>query len=198
MGGYTPGLTNAATKDVTAGGYAVSAQQQSGEHAAPAPDRPRMPAGYGVPASDEGMLPWSHASELLGSALIYWIGSTRPDGRPHAMPLWGAWVDETFYFEGGRDTRRGRNLAANPAVVVHVERGDDIVILEGTAEEIAGPDPALAARLVDAFAAKYHARYGYRPEPEQWREGGLYTVRPRVAFAWNAFPQTTTRYRFGD
>ncbi len=173
-------------------------EQQSNGHAGPALDRPRMPEGYGVPASGEGMLPWRHASERLAGALNYWIGTTRPDGRPHAVPVWGVWVDDTFYFEGGPDTRRGRNLAANPAVVVHIESGDDIVILEGTAEELAGPDPALAARIADAFAAKYAPKYGYRPDPAGWNGGGLYAVRPRAAFAWNEFPKTATRYRFGD
>jgi nitroimidazol reductase NimA-like FMN-containing flavoprotein (pyridoxamine 5'-phosphate oxidase superfamily) len=163
----------------------------------PTLDRPQMPQGYGVPDNDEGLLPWEHAREQLARALTYWIGSTRPDGRPHAMPIWGAVVDDTVYFEGSPETRRGRNLAANPAVVVHIENGPEVVILEGTAEMVTALDPALSARLVDAFAAKYEASFGYRPDPAQWEGGGLYAVRAQVGFAWNTFPATTTRYRFG-
>src|SRR5262245_32938031 len=114
-------------------------------------DRAQMPEGYGVPKSDEGLLPWSWAQQRLEQALVYWVRSVRPDGRPHATPIWGVWVDDQFYFEGGPDTRRGRNLAANPAVGVRLERGDDVVIVEGTAEEIAHPDPALAATLVEVI-----------------------------------------------
>ncbi len=158
--------------------------------------RPQMPEGYGVPTSSEGMLPWSHADGVLERALNYWISTTRPDGRPHAVPVWGVWLDGTFYFEGGPDTRRGRNLAANPAVAVHVESGDDVVILEGTAQETADPDPVLAVRLAAGFGAKYMPRYNYKPEPDSWKEGGLYVVRPQVVLAWNTFPTTVTRWVF--
>ncbi|CAA9541056.1 MAG: hypothetical protein AVDCRST_MAG49-819 [uncultured Thermomicrobiales bacterium] len=157
-------------------------------------DRPYLPEGYEIPKDAEGMLPWETTRGMLAETRTYWVGTTRPDGRPHAVPIWGAWVDETLYFEGGADTRRGRNLAANPAVVVHAERGDEVVILEGAAEAVARPYPGLAARLAAAFAAKYP---GYAPEPTSWDGGGLYAVRPRVAFAWGAFPRDATRYTFG-
>ena len=173
-------------------------QESHHSGSAPVADRPYMPEGYGVPATTEGMLPWSHVSERMTNALNYWIGTTRPDGRPHAVPVWGAWVDETFYFEGGHDTRRGRNLAVNPAVVVHIEIGADIVILEGVAEQIVGPEPGLAARLAEAFAAKYGETFDYRPAPDAWDQGGLYVVRPRVALAWNEFPKSATRWKFTD
>ncbi len=77
------------------------------------PTRPDMP-GYGIHLGGEGMLPWSHVSERMSAARNYWIGTTRPDGRPHATPVWGVWVDETFYFGTGERSRKGRNLAADP------------------------------------------------------------------------------------
>ncbi len=95
-----------------------------------------MPEGYGVPDTDEGVLDWSWAVARLESALNYWFATTRPDGRPHAMPAWAVWLDGTLYFEGSPLTRRARNIAANPAVVVHLESGDDVVILEGEAREV--------------------------------------------------------------
>ena len=164
--------------------------------AEPRPSRPVMPSGYGIPDNDEGMLPWSWARTRLEGAINYWLGTTRPDGRPHAVPIWGVWLDDQFYFEGGPDTRRGRNLAANPAIVVHVAEGDEIVIVEGTAMEIPPPDAALSARLVAAFAAKYLPKYSYQPDPAGWEKGGLYAVRPHLAMAWSTFPSTTTRWHF--
>ena len=171
-------------------------QESAAKHVEPQADRPQMPEGYGIPKTIAGTLPWSHFSELMGSAANYWVGTTRPDGRPHAVPLWGVWLDERFYFEGGPDTRRGRNLEANPAVVVHVERGDEVAILEGTVEHITGPDESLAGRLVEAFEAKYGSKHDYHPKPDQWQEGGLYLVHPSVAFAWSKFPEDCTRWRF--
>jgi len=95
-----------------------------------------MPEGYGVPETDEGLLDWSWAVTRLESALNYWFATTRSDGRPHAMPAWAVWLDGALYFEGSPMTRRARNLAANPAVVVHLESGDDVVILEGDARDV--------------------------------------------------------------
>ena len=161
----------------------------------PRATRPTMPEGYGVPEGDEGMVPWRFVTERLERALSYWVCTTRPDGRPHAMPIWGGWVDGTLYVEGSPQTRRGRNLAANPSVVVHLESADEVVIIEETAEEIGMPEPSLAKRIAEAFGAKY-ASYNYRPTPDQWNEGGLYAVRPRTVFAWSEFPRTATRFLF--
>lgn len=163
----------------------------------PRAGRPTMPEGYGVPDTDEGVLDWGWAEERLERALNYWFATTRPDGRPHAMPAWAVWLEGTLYFEGSPLTRRARNIADNPAVVVHLESGDDVVILEGEAREVGKPDRGLAERLSGAFTAKYAAtKYEYRPPPEQWDDGGLWSVRPRVAFGWTDFPADTTRWRF--
>jgi nitroimidazol reductase NimA-like FMN-containing flavoprotein (pyridoxamine 5'-phosphate oxidase superfamily) len=155
-----------------------------------------MPKGYGVPESDEGMVPWSWAVEQLQAARNYWFCTTRPDGRPHAVPAWAVWVDDALYFDGSPETRRARNLAQQPALTVHLESGDQVVILEGEACEAGRPDRALAERLVAAFVQKYGASDGYRPSPDQWDEGGLWVMRPRVAFGWTEFPKALTRWRF--
>ncbi|TMJ29824.1 MAG: pyridoxamine 5'-phosphate oxidase, partial [Alphaproteobacteria bacterium] len=160
--------------------------------------RPLMPDGYGVPETDEGLVEWGWAVERLERARNYWFSTTRPDGRPHAMPAWAVWVDGALYFDGSQETRRGRNLAQNAAIVVHLESGDQVVILEGEAHETGKPDPALAHRLVEAFIAKYGASDDYKPTPDQWDNGGLWSLRPRVAFGWTSFPKTVTRWRFPD
>jgi nitroimidazol reductase NimA-like FMN-containing flavoprotein (pyridoxamine 5'-phosphate oxidase superfamily) len=173
----------------------MTEQAQQTVETEPRADRPQMPEGYGVPESAEGLLPWSFARAILDSALLYWVGTTRPDGRPHAVPIWGVWLDDAFWFEGGPDTRRGRNLATNPAIAVHVERGDDVVIVEGNAQHLAHPAPALATRLADAFGTKYEPK-NYRPDPASWDEGGLYCVEPHVVLAWSHFPADCTRWHF--
>ena len=50
--------------------------------------RPVMPQGYGVPETDEGLLTGVGRPSGSKPALNYWFATTRPDGRPHAMPAW--------------------------------------------------------------------------------------------------------------
>lgn len=166
--------------------------------AEPKASRPLMPDGYGVPETNDGTLPWSWVVERLERARNYWFSTTRPDGRPHAMPAWAVWLDGVLYFEGSPETRRARNLAANPALVVHLESGDEVVILEGRAREASPPEPALARRLAEAFTAKYGQSHDYRPAPDQWDEGGLWAMRPQIAFGWSEFPLGTTKWTFGN
>jgi hypothetical protein len=92
--------------------------------------RPDIP-GYGIRPDGEGILPWSFVDERMANARNYWVATTRPDGRPHAMPLSGVWIDGSFCFGTGPGSRKARNLAENPHLVVHSESGDEVVILEG-------------------------------------------------------------------
>lgn len=156
--------------------------------------RPYAP-GYGIPDSTEGLLSWQHVLERLTAAQNYWVDTADRAGHVHATPIWGGVVDGTLYVEGGPGTRRGRNLAENPNVVVHLESGDDVVILEGTADQVVPPSADLARRLTAVLDAKYGAR-DYHPSADQWNEGGLYAIRPRRAFAWTQFPTDTTRFTF--
>jgi nitroimidazol reductase NimA-like FMN-containing flavoprotein (pyridoxamine 5'-phosphate oxidase superfamily) len=153
-----------------------------------------MPDGYGVPENDDRLLDWSWATERLTTAKNFWFSTTRPDGRPHAMPAWGAWLDGAFYFDGSPETRRMRNLAQNPAISIHLESGDEVVILEGQSRETGKPDADLAQRLAAELARKYGPTY--EPGTDTWDHGGLYELRPRVAFGWSKFPDNVTRWRF--
>ena len=161
-------------------------------HRNPTPSRPDVPETYGIAAElGDDPIPWSRIDEKLAAARNYWISSTRPDGRPHAMPVWGIWLDGTLVFSTGRASRKGRNIAANPALSVHLESGDDVVVIEGVAAE--ERDAALLARYVDAYGAKY----AFRPDPSNPGEV-TYALRPNVAFAWleSDFPASATRWTF--
>jgi hypothetical protein len=161
----------------------------------PRVSRPYIQDDYGIPKDLDGALPWSWAVERLEAAPIYWVASVRPDGRPHVTPIWGVWVDGAFWMEGGPNTRRFRNLAANPAAVVTVERGDDVVIVEGDADRVTQLDGALVERLLAAYA-KYRATHGYEAEASDWA-GGIWRVTPRKVLAWSSFPADATRWVFG-
>jgi nitroimidazol reductase NimA-like FMN-containing flavoprotein (pyridoxamine 5'-phosphate oxidase superfamily) len=151
--------------------------------------------GYGILDADSGpgLLPWSWATERIAKSHNYWVATTRPDGRPHVMPVWGVWLGDGFYFSTGKNTRKAQNLAANPRCVVCSERADEAIIVEGVVEPV--DDPSVYARFADAYKAKYDW-------PVEQATAPAYVVRPRVAFAFieNAddFAGAATRWRFSD
>ena len=159
----------------------------------PRPDRPHVP-GYGIPASAGGMLTWSWAVEGLEAAIVYWLATTGADGAPHVIPIWGAWVGGRWYVEGG-PTRWQRNLRENPQLAIHIEIGDEVVIVEGTATEHVAPPKPLADAILAGYA-KYKAAEDYEASADHWTEGGLWELRPVKAFAWSVFPDDMTRFRF--
>jgi hypothetical protein len=155
----------------------------------PRASRPGFSESYGISPDPTGMLPWAWADERLVAARNYWIGSTRADGSPHAAPVWGVWLGDAVCFGTSRSSGKCRNLERDPRCVVHLESGDEVVILEGRVEEI-----AVDERVADA----YEAKYDYRPETSGAQGEAWYRLRPRVAHAWRErdFPRTATRFRF--
>ena len=157
----------------------------------PIASRPTAPETYGFPADLEGTLPWSHVEERLLRAQNYWLATVRPDGRPHVTPVWGAWVDDTLYFDGLPTTRWGRNLAANREIAFHLESGEDVVILEVTVEDVT-TDGATTERVVAAWNEKYGE---LAPEPAT---RGVFRLRPRIVRAWSQYPKDVTRWTFEE
>lgn len=154
--------------------------------------RPKMDKGYGIDTDTEGMLTWDFVTEQMTKGHNYWVSTTRSDGKPHAAPVWGLWIEGAFYFSTSLDSRKGRNLQTNPNVVIHLESGDEVVILEGTVEQLQ-PEQA----FFDSFANLYEAKYNFRPEyPTE--QAALFILRHKVVLAWleKAFPKTAARWEF--
>jgi len=150
---------------------------------------PHMPATY-QGKKREKFLPWSHAEERLAGSRNYWICTSRADGRPHSAPVWGFWHDGALYFGTHRESRKASNIARNPHVSIHLESGDDVVILEGVVEEV--DQKALARQLDAACRKKYGMPMSVMPGSVSFR------VRPRVVLAWTEadFPNNSTRWEF--
>jgi PPOX class probable F420-dependent enzyme len=152
-----------------------------------------MPPSYGVPTDASGaeLLPWSWAVEQLVAARNYWICTTRADGRPHAAPVWGLWLDDALWFSTSPESQKGRNLARDPRVLVHLESGDDVVILTGEA------DRARDGEALERFADAYEAKYDYRVDVTSG-DTPVYVLKPRTAQTWTErdFPRAAVRWVF--
>jgi hypothetical protein len=163
---------------------------------------------YGSPP-----LEWSRPHDLLaagppqpdvpGGDFFTVLGTTRPDGRPHAAALGALWHDGDFYLVSGPGTRKSRNLAANPACTLTVRLQGIDLVFEGEAARVtdrptleqlaalyrAGGWPAEAAG--DAFTAPYSAPSA---GPPPWY---LYRLTYHTAFGVaGAEPHGATRWRF--
>jgi hypothetical protein len=167
----------------------MSEQNEGAGPFGPRASRPQLPDGYAVPADNEDLLPWSFAYERLERAQNYWICTASPDGRPHAAPLWGVWVNNRFFFDGHPATRWARNILANPLMSLHLESGSEVVIVEGVVEDVTEPGRALYTNFADA----YEAKYSYRPP-----DHGFFLLKPSVVLGWSQFPKDATRWSFDD
>ena len=82
-------------------------------------------------------LPWSRPRDLFAGAIFLdgttFLGTTRPDGRPHAAGIGAFWLDGDIYFASGPGTRKSRNLAANPACTISARLPTIDIVLEGNA-----------------------------------------------------------------
>lgn len=158
----------------------------------PITERPHMP-GYGIPATAEGLLPWSWAVARLTNGHNYFVSTTKPDGAPHSAPVWGCWIDASFYFSCATNSRKAVNIAADPRCVVCPEGAGEAIIVEGVASE--ATDKAELARFKEVYDAKY-----------KWdmdvTQGGIYVVRPTTIFGFiehsGKFQSTATRWRFAN
>jgi Pyridoxamine 5'-phosphate oxidase len=131
-------------------------------------------------------VPWEHVERSLRNSSSYWLCTTRADGRPHAMPVWGVWHDGALWFGTGPRSIKGRNLARDPRCVVHLESGDDVVILEGRVEQ-----PDTPAQVIAAYDEKYVMRL---------EVSGLYRFAPETAQAWieALYLDSAVKFRFGE
>ena len=145
--------------------------------------------GYGMPAGPKGLLPWAWAEQRLRTSHNYYVMTVRTDATPHAMPVWGIWVDDRFYFSTGAKSRKARNLAVNASCVICTENLAEAVVLEGTAAPM--EDAARLSAIAPDYARKYKS---FTLDPKM---GPIFEVVPKVVFGLREKTfKSTTRWTF--
>jgi hypothetical protein len=118
-------------------------------------------------------LPWSRVLDALAVTddpdVRFFLGTVRSDGIPHAAGIGAAWADDTLWLVSGPNTRKSRNLAANPACTVSCRLPGIDVVFEGRADRVTDADTLERIAAVyrdlgwpaqvdgDAFTAPYSA-----------------------------------------
>jgi nitroimidazol reductase NimA-like FMN-containing flavoprotein (pyridoxamine 5'-phosphate oxidase superfamily) len=127
---------------------------------------------------------WPDVAAELAASRSYWLATSRPDGAPHAVPVWGVVVAGDLHLYSERRTAKARNVAADPRVVVHLESAERVLIVRGTLVDLGAP--AEAPEVVSALDAKYSAAEdrGYLPSADDsfdvvWR------LAPIEAMSWD-------------
>ena len=161
----------------------------------PRADRPFMP-GYGVLPETEGsgLITWAEAERRLTVSHDYWCATVRPDGAPHVMPVWGVWLQERLWFSSSLQSRKARNLDADPRCTLTTDDTQNPVVVEGVAERVTDRGAIEPFRL--AVNAKYDA--DLTADFLDPAVNGSYAVRPVRAFALSHddFTGSPTRWRF--
>jgi hypothetical protein len=150
-------------------------------------------------------IPWTQALEALtasrGPDVTFFLGTVRPDGRPHAAGVGALWEDDTLWFVSGPRTRKSRNLDANPACTVSARLPGIDLVLEGRAERVTDAETLERLAAVyrdvgwpaqvegDAFTAPYSAPSA---GPPPWN---LYRFTLETAFGVGGEEQGATRWR---
>ena len=168
----------------------MAKRQAKTAKAQPKADRPFAP-GYGIvgPADGKGLLPWPWVARKMSRCRTFWLAtihSGRP--RPHVMPVLGVWLDDAFFFSTGRKSRKGQNLAANPACTIANDNGEEAVIIEGVAAQVEH------AAVLEQVAAAYKKKY--KMDPRSMGEP-MFRVQPSRIFGFveKTFPQSATRWK---
>lgn len=155
---------------------------------------------------DNPALAWSRAHELLahgpkGPMAGFFLSTVRPDGRPHVAGVGAVWDDGDLFFTSGRDTRKSRNLAHNPACTISVKLPGMDLTIDGQATR--ETDPTVLEKVAaiyrdlgwpaevagDAFTAPFSAPSAGPPPWQLYRFGydtvvGLSTAEPHGATRW--------------
>jgi PPOX class probable F420-dependent enzyme len=79
-----------------------------------------------------------------------WLATINSDGSPHVTAVGALWADGAFWFETGKATRKGRNLARDPRCSLSVATSEFDVTVQGEASVVT--DPATVA----AMAARWN------------------------------------------
>ncbi|HEX9988852.1 MAG TPA: pyridoxamine 5'-phosphate oxidase family protein [Chloroflexia bacterium] len=108
----------------------------------------------------------AHADERLRNDVMGWLGTVRPDGRPHLVAVWFLWDGETILIFSKKD-QKIRNLQSNTQTIFALDDtkgGGEVIVIEGEAAllEHGSVTPALPA-YEEKYAPQL-ARFGWTGE----------------------------------
>ena len=115
--------------------------------------------------------------ERLENDVDLWVATADPaTGTPYLVPLSYRWDGSTLLIATPRSNPTGLNIGANGMVRVGIGPTRDVVLIEGTARELA--DDEVTVEEGDAFAA--HTGF----DPRELGAFAWFRIRPQLLQAW--------------
>ncbi|MEZ5297371.1 MAG: TIGR03618 family F420-dependent PPOX class oxidoreductase [Ilumatobacteraceae bacterium] len=113
------------------------------------------------------------AQALLGSDAVAHVWTCNHDGTPQVSVVWVIVEDDEIVFGCDRSSRKAKNLADDPSIVLSIE--DDMrndqgfqrhLIVRGTAHLQTGADPTLMDRLARKYTGLDRHPLALRDSPD--------------------------------
>ncbi|MEI2778446.1 MAG: pyridoxamine 5'-phosphate oxidase family protein [Tetrasphaera sp.] len=98
--------------------------------------------------------------QRLESDIIGWLTTVRPDGRPHAVPVWFLWQGNRALIMSEPITQKVENVRNAPHTLLHLhtdETGNGVVVLTGTAAISNRSSTEWLPEIRESYTAKYAA-----------------------------------------
>ena len=130
----------------------------------------------------------AHIDQRLRTEPIIWLGTVRPDGRPHLVPVWFFWDGETITIYSQPGNRKMRNLQHNTNVSLALntaDDGDDVVIIEGKAELPGKSEQTMDDPIYVAKYAKLIENMQSNPEELAAEYSEVIRVTPTRFISWS-------------
>ena len=136
--------------------------------------RPRPDSMPAAPMPDD---PDLHAvMDRLRAEKFTWLSSTRPDGRPHSVPMWHVVHGNRIWFATPSTSVKVQNLVENPSVTIALPDPSNVVIVEAWATR--------HPEMWDELAPMFDDRYGWDPRSEPDGSHTLIEASPIRVQAW--------------
>jgi len=148
-----------------------------------------------MPDANAESASWIQIASRLAPSRSYWLGTTNRDDSPHAAPVWGVVVDESLYIYSERKTVKAGNLGRDSRGVVHLESGENVVIVHGHFDDLGIPQ--LVPKVMEALDQKYEG-----PDDAQYLPSAdpsfdvLFRLRPQKALLWHLRDFENTQQRW--
>lgn len=137
-----------------------------------------------------GHIPWKRIDLCLQAAQSIWLNTTRPDGRPHAIPVWFVWDGRHVFFTAPKDSQKAQNLARQAWAVLHLDDSENAILMTGQASIVL--DTEALQRVDIVYREKYVDPLTGSPATALNPEDYVYRLPVTTVTAWRS-GNTATR-----